>query len=147
MYVKEETSTFKADLKANMQAWAEDKIDKLGETRPKLKAASVYMKRGLSNWLDREDMRIDHMVDNLLLFVTDEKGNIDTDVIIDDLIKMFKDMDVNKAKVGFLDVEYGKGEVKINIPHNPMLDLIFGDLGQVKITSEDILEIKEMFKG
>lgn len=146
MYAKEEINTFKSDLKSNIQAWTEDKIDKLSTTRPKLKAASVYMKRGLNNWLDREDMRINKIVDNLLLFVTDESGNINTDIIIDDLINMFNGMDVRQAQVGFINVEYGKGEIKINIPHNPMLDLLFGDLGQVKITSEDILEIKKMFK-
>lgn len=146
MYAKEEINKFKSDLKNNIQAWTEDKIDKLSATRPKLKAASVYMKRGLNNWLAREDMKINKLVDNMLLFVTDENGNINTDIIIDDLIKMFKDMDVRQAQVGFINVEYGKGEVKINIPHSPLLDLVFGDLGQVKITSEDILEIKKMFK-
>lgn len=40
----------------------------------------------------------------------------------------------------------GKGEIKINIPHNPILDIFMGDLGQIKITCEDILEIKELFK-
>lgn len=146
MYAKEEIGKFKCDLKTNMQTWAEDKIDTMCMNRPRLKAASVYMKRGLANWLNREEEKIDRMVDNLLLFVTDERGCINMDMIVSDVVKMFKDMDVQKTKLGMFDVEYGKGEVKVCIPHNPLLDLVFGDLGHVKITTEDILEIKELFK-
>lgn len=147
MYAKEEICNFKKDLKCNIKKWAEGKITSLCADRPKLKPASVYLKRGLNNWLDREDARIDNMVDNVLLFVTDENGNIDTDVIMTDLIAMFKEMDVQQAVVGSFLVEYGKGEIVVHIPHHPLLDLIFNDLGQVKITSEDIWEIKDMFSS
>ena len=109
MYAKEEICNFKKDLKCNIKKWAEGKITSLCTDRPKLKPASVYLKRGLNNWLDREDARIDSMVDNVLLFVTDENGNIDTDVIMTDLIAMFKEMDVQQAFVGSFLVEYGKG--------------------------------------
>lgn len=145
MYAKEEINKFKCDLKSNIQTWAEDKIDTLCTNRPKLKAASVYMKRGLNNWINREEAKIDNMVDSLLLFVTDEEGCIDADVVIEDIVKMFNEMEVQHAKLGAFDVEYGKGVVKICIPHNPFLDLIFGDLGSVKITSEDLIEFKELF--
>lgn len=147
MYAKEEICNFKKDLKCNIKKWAEGKITSLCTDRPKLKPASVYLKRGLNNWLDREDARIDSMVDNVLLFVTDENGNIDTDVIMTDLIAMFKEMDVQQAVVGSFLVEYGKGEIVVHIPHRPLFDLIFNDLGQVKITSEDIWEIKDLFSS
>ena len=145
MYAKEEICKFKKDLKCNIKKWAEGKIISLCADRPKLKPASVYLKRGLGNWLDREDARIDNMVDNVLLFVTDENGCIDTDLIIDDLISMFKDMEVQQMTVGNFLVEYGGGEVVIHIPHHPLLDIIFGDLGQIKITAEDFVEMKELF--
>ena len=147
MYKNSELGKLKSDLLANMEEWANYKIDSLVESRPNLKVASTYLKRGVRNWVARENKRIDSMIDNVALFISDEQGNINTDVIIDDFLEMFKVMDIQKANMGIFDIEYGKGEIKINIPHNPILDMLMGDLGQIKITTEDILEIKDLFKS
>lgn len=147
MYTKDEMGKLKIDLLDNIQEWANYKIDALVTSRPKLKLASTYLKRGVRNWVAKETGRINNTIDNILLFVADENGNVNTDVLINDLVEMFKAMDVQNVKMGIFDIEYGKGEVKINIPHNPILDMLMGDLGQVKITTEDILEIKELFKS
>ena len=147
MYKNSELCELKSDLLANMEEWANYKIDSLVESRPNLKVASTYLKRGVRNWVARENKRIDSMIDNVALFISDEQGNINTDVIIDDFLEMFKAMDVQEVNMGVFDVEYGKGEIKINIPHNPILDMLMGDLGQIKITTEDILEIKDLFKS
>ena len=85
------------------------------------------------------------MIDNALLFITDEDGNISTDVIINDLITCFKDMDVSNVVVGCFTIEYGAGMVNIYIPHNPLFDIVFGDLGMVSINADDLLEIKSLF--
>ena len=147
MYTKDEMGKLKIDLLDNIQEWANYKIDALVTSRPKLKLASTYLKRGVRNWVAKETGRINNTIDNILLFVADENGNVNTDVLINDLVEMFKAMDVQNVKMGVFDIEYGKGEVKINIPHNPILDMLMGDLGQVKITTEDIMEIKELFKA
>ena len=147
MYTKDEMGKLKIDLLDNIQEWANYKIDALVTSRPKLKLASTYLKRGVRNWVAKETGRINNIIDNILLFVADENGNVNTDVLINDLVEMFKAMDVQNVKMGVFDIEYGKGEVKINIPHNPLLDIFVGDLGQVRITCEDIMEIKELFKA
>lgn len=147
MYTKDEMGKLKIDLLDNIQEWANYKIDALVTSRPKLKLASTYLKRGVRNWVAKETGRINNTIDNVLLFVADENGNVNTDILINDLVEMFKAMDVQNIKMGVFDIEYGKGEVKINIPHNPILDMLMGDLGQVKIATEDILEIKELFKS
>lgn len=147
MYLKEETARLTGDLKAAVRKWAYGKIDELAAERPKLKAASVYLKRGLSNYMEREDKRINSMVDSLTLFVADKDGKIDTDMLIDDAVTMFKEMDVAYAEIGSFGIEYGKGAVTINIPHNVFLDMIFGDLGQIRITAEDLLEIKQLMEA
>ena len=145
MYKKEEIGQFKCDLKENMKEWAIGKVDALCRQRPRLKNASVYIKRCISNWLAREEESIDVMIDNALLFITDEDGNINTDVIINDLITCFKDMDVSKVVVGGFTIEYGAGMVNIYIPHNPLFDIVFGDLGMVSINADDLLEMKSLF--
>ena len=144
MYLKEETAKLTDNLKVAVKNWANGKIDELAADRPKLKAASVYLKRGLDNWMEREDKRINSMVDGISLFVADKDGNIDMDTLIDDAVTMFKDMDVNFSEIGMFGIEYGKGAVKINIPQNIFFDMIFGDLGQIRITADDLLEIKQM---
>lgn len=144
MYLKEETAKLTGDIKKAVRTWADGKINELCATRPRLKAASVYLKRGLNNYMEREDKRINSMVDGLTMFVADKDGNIDTDMLIDDAVTMFKEMDVAKAEMGIFDVEYGKGAVTINIPHNVFLDMIFGDLGKITITADDLLEIKAL---
>lgn len=144
MYLKEETARLTGDLKNAVRKWAYGKIDELSVSRPKLKAASVYLKRGLNNFMEREDKRINSMVDGLTMFVADKDGNIDTDMLIDDAVAMFKEMDVNYVEMGIFGVEYGKGAVTVNIPHNVFLDMIFGDLGKITITADDLLEIKSL---
>lgn len=144
MYLQEDTAKLTANIKQSAKTWAECKIDELCATKPKLSAASVYLKRGISNWLDREDASLNEMISNLALFVADKDGIINTDTLIDDAIEIFREMDVNYSKIGAFGIEYGKGSIVINIPHNVLFDLVFGDLGQIKITTDDILEIKAM---
>lgn len=60
---------------------------------------------------------------------------------------MFKEMDVNSAKIANFVVEYGNGAVAINIPHNVFLDMIFGDLGKITITADDIVELRDILKS
>lgn len=147
MYLKGEMDKLAADLTQSVRTWAESKIDELCVTRPRLKAASVYLKRGLNNWLDREESKVGEMVDTLTLFAADKDGNIDADTLIEDAVNIFREMDMNYAEMGAFAVEYGKGAVTIHIPHNLFLDMIFGDLGQVKITADDLLELKALMTG
>lgn len=147
MYLREETAKLTADIKKSVKMWGEKKIDELCTERPRMKAASVYLKRGLNNWLDREGKQVDDMVSTLTLFVADKDGKIDTNTLIDDAVNIFREMDMNYSKIGAFGVEYGKGAVTISIPHNVLLDMIFGDLGQIKITAEDLLEVKALMNG
>lgn len=144
MYLKEETARLTDDMKDAIRKWAYGKIDELSASRPRLKAASVYLKRGLNNYLEREDKRINSMVDGLTMFVADKDGYIDTDMLIDDAVTMFKEMDVAHAEIGSFGIDYGKGAVTVSIPHNVFLDMIFGDLGKITITADDLLEIKAL---
>lgn len=144
MNIKKETATLVGNVKSAIKKWLYTKIDALAEERPRIKATSVYLKRGIENWMTREEKRINSAVDGISLFVADKDGNIDTDTLIDDIVSMFNEMEVSSAQVGMFDIEYGKGSVTINIPNNIMLNILFGDLGQVKITTEDLLEIKGM---
>lgn len=135
---------FKGDLKTTLQEWSEYKIDELFPGRPQTK---VMLKRGLNNYLSKSDDKLNNMIDKSLLFITDEKGTIDTDTAMDMFIDLFKEMDIQEYRMGMIPITIGKGEIVAEIPHHPLLDMVVGNLGKVRITSTDLLELKELFNA
>lgn len=124
--------------------WIDERINSLVESNPKLKVASVYLKRGAKNYIIHERDKIDEIIDNVSLFVCDENGNIDTDMLFDDLIQMFRDMEEVPFGKGFIHGTFGKGKIRFALPDNPITNLLFGDTGAIKITDADILELKKI---
>ena len=142
MYLKDDINHLKGDIKTALMQWSESKLNSLCMAHPQLKPMSVYLRRGLTNYIDRIEDKVDSAVDMLLLFVADKDGNIDTDMLINDAVEMFKLTDVHEAKIGIFDLTYGAGEVVLSLPHNPILDIFVGDLGVVKLTADDLLELR-----
>lgn len=146
MYLKEDINLLKGDIKTALMQWSESKLNSLCMAHPQLKPMSVYLRRGLTNYIDRIDDQVDSAVDMLLLFVADKDGNIDTDTLINDAVEMFKLSDVHQSNIGVFDITYGAGEILLSMPHNPLLDIFFGNLGQIRLTAEDLLEMKNFLK-
>ena len=132
----------KEGIKEALKKWTGSKIDALFPKKPQTR---VILKRGLYNYLEKEDLKINSMVERIMLFVGDENGVINTDTAIDMLIDLFKEMDVQEYKIGIIPITVGKGEFVLTLPHNPLLDMLVGELGKVTIKAEDILEMKKMF--
>lgn len=147
MYLREEIERLSEDIRKSLVSWGNNKIEELCIERPKLRIAAPYLKRGLSNWANTKKDEVRDMTNTLAMFVADSEGNIDTNTLIDDAITIFKDMDKQYAEVGLFGIEYGKGELLVHVPKNMLCDMIFGDLGKIKITADDLLEMKAMLKG
>lgn len=143
MYTKEELAEFAGDLKYNFREWAFGKIDELF---PKSTKTKVLLKNGLNNWMAREDVKINKFIDMSTLFIADENGNIDTDSAVDIIVEMFKETPVQESVIWGMPVSYGKGEIVLSVPHNFMFDMVFGRLGQIRLTTDDLLELKDLFK-
>lgn len=137
----EDVNKFKGTIKNALQDWGNAKID---EMLPKKAAPKAFLKNGLNNMLARCDANINKWVDNIFLFVADENGVIDSDTMIDTLADIFKEMPKKEYNFGALGVVAGGGEVVVSFPHNFLVDMLVGDMGSVKITTEDILEIKNL---
>lgn len=133
---------FKGNMKSAIQKWVECRIDELFPTKPQTK---MLLKRGLKNYLQKSDERLNRMIGQSLLFITDETGGIDTDTAINLLIGMFKEMEVQEYRIGIIPITVGKGEIVVEMPHHPLLDMLVGNLGKVRITSEDFLDMKAFF--
>jgi hypothetical protein len=140
IYGIDELARLKGDIKDVIKMWADGKIEQLFG---KGSVVGHYMKRGVRNYMERIEGVADKSVDMLSLFAA-EDGKIDTDTFIDDVVSIFKEMDKKEYQLGNMLVEYGKGEVVITIPHSLVYDMVFGKFGTIKITADDILEIKEL---
>lgn len=135
----EDINQFKGTIKNALQDWGNAKID---EMLPMKTAPKAFLKNGLNNMLTRLDANINKWVDNIFLFVADENGVIDSDTMIDTLVSMFKEMPRKEYSYGSFSAVAGNGEIVISFPHNFLMDMLVGDMGSVKITTEDILELK-----
>lgn len=137
-------SEFKENIAGVLQLWIEGRINSLAENCPGLKVASVYLKRGVSNYILREREKIDVIIDNASLFICDENGNIDTETLFSDLMRMFHDMDEVPFGCGIIQGTVGKGVIRFALPDNAITNVLFGDTGAIRITESDILELKKM---
>lgn len=138
----EDLTKFKGELKTAIQQWGEAKIDELF---PGKAAAKTFIKNGLNNALNRYDAQMNQYIDYLFMFVADEKGVIDSDVMVDTMAGMFREIDpVQQYRFGMVDVTVGKGELGIHLPDNMFLNMLVGNRGVIKFTAEDILDFKNL---
>lgn len=141
---KGDINAFKGEIKTALQSWGNGKIDALF---PQKASARTFLKKGLDNLLAREDARIDGLVDAASLFIADSDGTIDTDSTVDILKGFFDEMETNEYTIaGCINVRIGKGELVVDIPHNFMFDMILGNVGSIRFTSEDLDDLKTFFK-
>jgi len=138
----EDVNQLKGMIKNVLQDWGNAKID---EMLPKKAAPKAFLKNGLNNMLTRYDANINKWVDNIFLFIADENGIIDSDTMIDTLADIFKEMPKKEYSYGSFGVVAGGGEVIISFPHNFLMDMLVGDMGSIKFTTEDILDFKGLF--
>ena len=137
----DDVNRFKGEIKTAFQSWAESKIEVLFANKA---AARTFMKNGLNNMMNRFDGKINSYIDYLFMFVADENGVVDSDTMIDTMASLFKEMQPRKYPLGMVDVSVGNGELVVDLPHNFFLEMLVGDLGKVKFTTEDINEFKNL---
>ena len=90
---KEDLNLFKGEIKDAIQQWIEGKIDTLF---PQKAATKTFFKNGFDNLLSREDSKISKWLDTAFLFIADKDGTIDSDVMIDTINSIFKEMDIKE---------------------------------------------------
>ena len=145
MEAKEKLLDLKNKTIDSLEVWIDGRIDDFVAQNPNLKIASVHMKRGAKNYLARERGKIENVIDNAALFICDEQGNIDTDMLFKDMMTMFREMDETPFGKGLVQGTVGKGIIRLKLPDNPIFNLMFGNTGAIKITEADFLELKELF--
>lgn len=147
MEAKEKLLDFKDKAINSLETWVDGRIDDFVTQNPNLKTASIYMKRGAKNYLARERGKIENTIDNAALFICDEEGNIDADMLFKDMMTMFREMEETTFGKGLVQGTIGKGIIRFKLPDNPIFNLMFGNTGAIKITEADFIELKELFNA
>lgn len=130
---------FKGELKIAIQSWGNSKIDELFKNS----ISRTFAKNGLNNMLNRYDASMNKGIDMLWMFIADENGVVDSDVLVDNVIAMLKEMDLKEYNIMGLNMIVGKGEVAIEMPNNIFFDMLVG-CSKIRFTSNDINEFKNL---
>ena len=133
----------KTSLKSVLHGWMDDKVDALFEGQNGFNPVAYYLKNGIRNAFLRYDAQMDGYIDTLLMFVGDEKGNVDTDKLVDDAVAMFRQMPQQETESGPVTIRYGAGEVVFLLPNNPIVAMLL-PWRSVKLTADDLLELKAL---
>lgn len=139
-----ELESLKTDMLGKVNEWANGRIDDLVASNPGLKKLTPWIKRYIKNSITRNDLKLDKVIDHVSLLACDDNGNVDIDTLFDDVMSMFKEMDDTPFKWGVFKGSYGKGRIRIEVPENPLMNILFGDIGAVTVTTDDIMEFKNM---
>lgn len=144
MDVKSRAGELKEKISGSLRGWADGMIDRFVSENPSLLPVGKYFKRGVSNMISWEGDRIGKYVDGLLMFIADENGNYDMNMLFDDMYAMLKSMPEQGFDLGLFHGTIGNGMVRVELPSNPLLSALMGNISAVKITKEDFMGLKEM---
>lgn len=123
-----------------IEKWADEMVDKMFPGKVERR---TMMKNYVSNLLHQKSQMIEEGIDQAFLFLGDKEGNIDSDSMIDMVCGLLNEMQESKFDFGKLQAKVGKGQVEMVFPDGIISRLVFGDLKGVRITNEDIKEIKK----
>lgn len=138
----DDVNVLKGSVKDAIVSWGNKKIDELFRNRA---TVAVLAKRGLNNFVALHDEKFNTYIDNAFMFLADENGNVDSDNMVDMLCELLTQMEQRSYTMGPMTAKIGAGVVAFELPHNFLLDMFTGNMGVIKLTKEDFLELKNYF--
>jgi hypothetical protein len=135
----DDINRFKGELKSAIQEWCNGKIDELFKNP----VSKTFAKNGLNNALTRYDDKLNNGIDFLWMFISDEHGEVDSSVMIDNINAMLKEMEVKEYDMGGFLLSVGNGEISVSMPKNIFMDMLVG-CSKVRFTSADSNEFKNL---
>lgn len=147
MNIIENAQEAKKQIIDAIEAWALNIVDGFTNGNPKMTVAGVYIKNGIRNYRKKKEVEIGDMIDSTALFIADEKGEVNIDTLFRDLMQMVKDMDEQPFDLGFVKGSLGKGALKINVPDNWFMNMIFGSGNALVIKESDLSELKALMRS
>ena len=128
----------------SIDLWADARIDDMVKGNPTLAIPSVYMKRAAHNVIAHNKDKWGKSIDNATLFIADENGDVNTDIIFDDMMQMLKSVQDYQFDFGAIHGHIGDGTISIDLPDNMVTAIFFGSKRSVSLTTEDFTELKNL---
>lgn len=145
MELKQKALELKSNSINAFRQWTDSRIESFFIEHPQFTKISPYIKRGINNLLLREDKNMEKWIDYAMLFLADEYGNYDAELLFDDAMSIFKDMPEKPFDFGPIRGTFGKGSIRVELPTNVVTSFVFGDIGAIRITQSDFEELRTMF--
>ena len=141
MNIRSDIAVFKGNVKTAIQMWCSDLVDGLFSSPVRRR----NVKRYIENWLDFQDERVNKVLDNVVLVGLDKDGNINSDLIVDELAALFKEFNYHATLLG-CNIDVSNGKAVVSLPDNMMMYLLFGNKSGFSFTEQDILKLKDYLK-
>lgn len=126
------------------EEWALGIVDGFTSNNPKMTVAGVYVKNAIRNYIKREEDAIGEMIDDAALFIADEKGEINIEKIARDAVQFLHDADEIPYELGIVSGTIGNGAIRLHLPDNWFIKMIFGDNSCIAIKEADIMKLAKM---
>lgn len=147
MNIYTESAAMKKKVADAIEEWALEIVDGFTSGNPRMTMTGVYIKNGIRNYRKREEAKWDKMIDDAALFIADEKGEVDMDKVFKDAMQYLNDVEEMPISLGLFDGTIGKGAIKIHIPNNMLMRIMFGDNAALVLGESDFLALKELIDG
>ena len=141
MNIKSDIAVFKGNLKTAIQMWSSDLVDEILSSPVRRR----NIKRYIENWLDFQDERINKLLDNVVLIGLEKDGNINSDLIVDEMAALFKEFDYHSSVWG-CNIDISNGKAVISLPDNMVSYLLFGNKGGFSFNEQDIIKLKDYIR-
>ena len=115
--------------------------DLLGQLMPD-NSLRFRAKRGISKII-KEKLNIEMIAP----FLEDESGNLDIDNLSSEIMELVATLPPQKMNFGPVEVAFSGQDLKISWPKNAISTLLVGDVGSVRLTSQDIAQLIEYIKN
>lgn len=144
MNIKENAHEAKKQIIDAFEEWAIAIVDGFTANNPKMAVAGLYVKNGIRNYRKKKECEIGEMIDDASLFIADEHGEVNVNKLFSDITQFMKDADEVYIDLGFTDAIINNGVLKINVPDNWFMNMIFGSGNALVIKESDILDLKAL---
>ena len=134
----------KEKLLTSLDLWADVRISDMVKENPALAIPSVYMKRASHNIIAKNKDSLGKSIDNATLFIADENGNIDADIIFTDLMQMLESISNYEFELGLVNGRIDGGILTIDLPDNIITNILFGSKKSISFTKTDFDELKSL---
>lgn len=142
--MKENIVSFKEHVFVSLNQWIDNRVDAFVAGNPRMAKAAVYLKRGAKNFLVQKKEKFDEMIDYATMFICNENGEINKEMLFSDLMYMFKNMDDMSFTIGPITGTAGKGTIRFQLPEGLFSHIFFGNTGAIRITEADLQKLKDM---